>query len=133
MLKRGDAILMPKKYADATPHVWILLTDPAEDQAAIVNVTTLRNHPDQTVILKVGDHPYITHDSIIFYADARIVPVTPIEEGLKMNTPIFRKLESCSTELIKRISEGVFASDFTPNKVIDYCAKQWGTEKPSQS
>ena len=125
MLKRGDAVLMPK-YADATPHMWIVLTEPDGNlDVVIVNVTSLKNHLDQTAILKVGDHSYIKHDSVVLYADARIVPVTPIVDGLNLKTPLFRQLDPCSVELLKRISNGIFASDFTPNKVIEFCAKQW--------
>ena len=125
MLRRGDTVLMPK-YADATPHLWILLTEPdGNGDVVIVNVTSLKNHPDQTTILRVGDHSYIKHDSVVLYADARIVSAIPIVDGLKMNIPLFRKLDPCSDELLNRICKGVFASDFTPNKVINFCSKQW--------
>lgn len=87
MIKRGDAVLMPK-YADATPHMWIVLTAPdANNDVVIVNVTSLKNHADQTTILKVGDHPYIKHDSVVLYADARIVPAIPVTQGLDLKTP----------------------------------------------
>ncbi len=125
MLKPGDAVLMPK-YADATPHMWIVLTAPdGNSNIVIVNVTSLKNHPDQTTILKVGDHTYIKHDSVVLYADARIVSATHIIDGLNLKTPLFRQLDPCSDDLLKRICNGIFASDFTPNKVIDFCAKQW--------
>ena len=92
MLRRGDTVLMPK-YSDATPHLWILLTEPdGNGDVVIVNVTSLKNHPDQTTILKIGDHSYIKHDSVVLYADARIVSAIPIVDGLKMNFPYSENL-----------------------------------------
>ncbi len=71
----GDTFFMPAPGGAATPHLWIIVTqpDPQTHECAIVSVTTLRNSKDQTVILRVGDHPFIRHDSTIFYGDAMIV------------------------------------------------------------
>ena len=71
----GDTFLMPAPGGVATPHLWIVVTqpDPQTHLCAIVSVTTLRNSKDQPVILRRGDHPFIRHDSTIFYGDAMIV------------------------------------------------------------
>jgi hypothetical protein len=47
--------------------------DPVSNLCGIVSVPTFRNSKDQTVILRVGDHPFIRHESTIFYGDAMIV------------------------------------------------------------
>lgn len=67
----GDTFLMPAPGGIATPHLWIVVTepDPVSNLCGIVSVTTLRNSKDQTVILRVGDHPFIRHESTIFYGD----------------------------------------------------------------
>src|ERR1017187_7893408 len=56
----GDTFLMPAPGGVATPHLWIVVTqpDPQTHLCAIVSVTTLRNSKDQTVILRLGDHPF---------------------------------------------------------------------------
>jgi len=53
----GDTFLMPAPGGIATPHLWIVVTepDPVSNLCGIVSVTTLRNSKDQTVILRVGD------------------------------------------------------------------------------
>jgi len=50
----GDTFLTPAPGGMATPRRWISITEPAEVSrfCAIVNVTTLRNSRDQTVILR---------------------------------------------------------------------------------
>src|SRR2546421_8813104 len=70
----GDTFLMPAPGGQVTPHLWIVITqpDPQTHECAIVSVTTLRNSKDQTVILRVGDHCFIRHDSTIFYGDAML-------------------------------------------------------------
>src|SRR3989304_525042 len=121
MLKGGDTVFMPK-HADATPHLWVILTNPNVDGLiAIVNITSLNTQPDTTTILQVGDHPFIRHASVVLYSDARIAPLLPIEQGIKMNSGLFRQLDPCSDELLKKICNGIFVSDFTPNKVIEFC------------
>ena len=80
----GDTFLMPAPGGVATPHLWIVITQPATEShlCAVVSVTTLRNSKDQTVILRVGDHPFIRHDSTIFYGDAMIVDARRLEASL---------------------------------------------------
>jgi len=80
----GDTFLMPAPGGIATPHLWIVVTepDPASNLCGIVSVTTLRNSKDQTVILHVGDHPFIRHESTIFYGDAMIVDAQRLEARL---------------------------------------------------
>ena len=88
----------------------------------MVNATTLRSHSDTTVILKKGDHPYIVHDSVVFYADARIVDSRQIEAGIKAG--LFPQLAACSAALLKSVQAGLVQSPFTPNKVIDFFKKR---------
>jgi len=124
MLKCGDAAEMPKP-GQAVPHLWIIVTDPlaSSHEAVIVNVTTLRQHSDTTVVLKPGDHPYIQHDSVIFYADARLADVRNIQAGIDGGW--FRQYDACSPALLKRIQEGLLASKFTRNKIKDFCRARW--------
>src|ERR1035438_10358093 len=70
-MRCGDTLLIPAPGMGVTPHLWIIATEPVTDTqlCVIVNVTTLRNSRDQTVMLRKGDHPFITHDSAIFYGD----------------------------------------------------------------
>ena len=56
-------------------HLCIFLTDYADygkNQlvAVIVNVTSWREHKDQTLILQPGDHDFITKKSVIAYDNA---------------------------------------------------------------
>lgn len=124
MLKCGDTLEMPKR-GDSTPHLWILLTDPdpATGEVVIVNVTTKRSHSDTTVILQAGDHPYIDHESTIYYADAQIRDVRLMEQAIKEANPYVKPNAACSPELLQRVKDGVHQSKFTPNKIRKLIAK----------
>ena len=125
MLKAGDTVLMPKDL-DSTPHLWIISTDPdASRHVVIVNVTTLRPHSDRTTILKRGDHPYIEHDSVVFYADARIVDSANVENLVRLKGDLAIQCDACSDELLQRVRGGLLDSENTPNKVLAYCKAQW--------
>jgi len=121
----GDTFLMPAPGGAATPHLWIIVTqpDPQTHECAIVSVTTLRNSKDQTVILRVGDHPFIRHDSTIFYGDAMIVDARRLEAENAAGLALFR--EKCPPATLNLVQDGVAASPFTRPKVLRFCRDHW--------
>jgi len=124
-MKCGDTFLMPAPGGTATPHLWIVITepDPASHLSGIVSVTTLRNSKDQTVILRVGDHPFIRHESTIFYGDAMIVDAKRLESEIAAGLAIRRA--PCLAATLKLIQQGVSASPFTRPKFLRFCREQW--------
>ena len=121
----GDTFLMPAPGGAATPHLWIIVTqpDPQTHECAIVSVTTLRNSKDQTVILHVGDHPFIRHDSTIFYGDAMIVDARRLDNEIAAGLALAR--ENCSATTLKLVQDGVLASPFARPKFLRFCREQW--------
>lgn len=125
-MRCGDTFLMPAPGGTVTPHLWIAITepDPSSQLCAIVSVTTLRNSKDQTVILRIGDHPFIRHDSTISYGDAVIVDARRIEN--EIGTGLVVRRNPCSAETLKLVQQGVAASPFTRPKFQRFCREQWG-------
>ena len=124
-LKCGDTVYMPKLQG-GIPHLWILITEPDEaGGVAMVNITTPKSGADETVILDRGDHHRITHRSVVYYVDAKIVSVDSIEAAI--NGGVCVQCDACSLSLLRRIQAGVSKSRFTPRKVIEYCqrSKSW--------
>ena len=117
-MKSGDTFLMPAPgISNRTPHLWIVLTDPAEEDptVVIVSITTLRHGADQTMILGKGEHPFITRASCVFYADALLVDVRELDSKAKLGHIQMR--EPCSAQTLANVRAGILASDFTPQKV----------------
>lgn len=100
-MRCGDTLLIPAPGSDVIPHLWIIVTEPAPEthRCAIVSVTTLRYNKDQTVTLVPGDHPFIRHPSIVFYADAQIVDVRQLRADVLAR--VAEPREGCSPDLLK--------------------------------
>ena len=121
----GDTFLMPAPGGFATPHLWIVITEPEPDsyRCAIVSVTTLRNNKDQTVILGSGDHPFIRHQSTIFYGDGMIVDARRLEQELAAGLALRR--EKCSASTLGLVQTGLLASPYTRPKLLRFCQERW--------
>lgn len=122
----GDTFLMPAPGGIATPHLWIVITEPdkVSNLCGIVSVTTLRNAKDQTVILRPGDHPFIRHASTIFYGDALIVDAQRLENEIAPGLAV--RKDPCPPSTLKLVQQGVTASLFTRPKFVRFCRDQWG-------
>lgn len=122
----GDTFLMPAPGGLATPHLWIVITQPAPESqlCAVVSVTTLRNSKDQTVLLRPGDHPFIRHDSTIFYGDGMIVDARRVDAEIGAGLAI--RKEKCPPATLKLVQQGVLASPFTRPKFARFYREHSG-------
>lgn len=113
----GDTLLIPAPGGGETPHLWAILTKP-DPLCIIVSLTTLRHNKDQTVILRKGDHGFVNHETIVYYADAAIVDVDhlcqQVAEGLAL------RHESCRPDILRLMQDGILASEFTPRKIQNF-------------
>ena len=119
MLTCGDTFLIPKRGADVE-HLWIVITEPDADANAVCgSVTTKRSYSDTTVVLDVGDHPFINHESVIHYADARILDLQTVQAALDAHIRAFtcRSHKPCSPGLLARVQDGLLKSPY-PTKGI---------------
>ena len=109
----GDTFLMPAPGGVATPHLWIVVTqpDPQTHLCVIVSVTTLRNSKDQTIILRPGDHPFIRHDSAIFYGDAMIVDARRLDAEIAAGFALRRETCSQATLILESPASRLLQSD----------------------
>jgi hypothetical protein len=108
------------------PHLWFIITepDPESNQCVMVSLTTLRYGKDQTVILRAGDHSFITKDSIILFSDAMLVDANSITAQINAGT--IRQHDDCSPEALRLIQDGLLSSPQTPNKFLALCRRAWG-------
>ena len=104
-------------------HLHIFLTDPIGENPArvlVVNVTTYKHDKqDRTVVLNVGDHPFIQHESIIYFYNARIILADYAQQEIDRNG--FQYKEDVSDELYRRIINGLLTSRETPTDIKNFC------------
>ena len=131
MLAIGDTFLLPKK-ADSKEHLWIVITEERDGLAVGVNLTKVRDGCDMTVVVNPGDHPFVNCQSIALYQDSRMLNLKSLEELFKRQTQNFTcsTHAKCSDIFLKRLQGGLIGSPFTPNEILEFCAKEWGVQLP---
>ncbi len=116
MLAVGDTVLLPKPGQDKC-HLWVLVTagNPATGEVIIVNLTTERPHSDKTVVIKPGEHRFVGRPTVVFYADARLVPLAALEAAV--NQGIARQHDPLEPALLQRVQDGLLNSPLTPGRI----------------
>lgn len=118
---------------DTIPHLWIVSTDPALSveqaeggaQAILVSVTDSKNHPDRTLLLRPGDHPFIYKESIVLFAKSLIVSdIRKVQEGIDKG--YWPQQAGFSAEIVARIQRGILKSPYTPDKAKRFLERQLG-------
>jgi len=107
--------------SEPKPHLWIVITDPIGNPptVAIVPLRTKRRHSDTTVVLDVGDHPFIRHPTVVHYSDLQVVRVSAILRCIRDRHA--QLVEDVSEELLERIRNGLERSPFTVKAHLEYC------------
>ena len=127
-LNCGDTFLIPKSARD-TEHLWIIVTeiDASTNRAVCVNVTTRQSYSDTTLVLQVGDHAFIQHESVVNYSDAREMPIDLVEQALQTRTNQFvcERRDPCTAALLNRIQQGLITSKQTPKDIKARCKMLW--------
>ena len=110
-------------------HLFILLTDPYKNAnmddscALMVSLSTIRiGVPyDPTCILYEGDHPFIKHESYVFYQKARLENAVKILRGVKSGQLIPQ--DPIDQGVFARVCKGLQESRLTPPKYLDFYQK----------
>ena len=100
------------------PHLHIVISPIINGKVLLVNITSPKHDSDLTCVLKVGDHPFLTHDSVINYGDATDSEVELLK--LSIRTKLITPKDPVSEELLKRIQAGALNSPALPQKFIKY-------------
>jgi len=82
VLRAGNTFYSPTPD-NRIPHLWIVLSDPDDDGFAIcASVTSAQDDSERTTVCKKGDHPLISHESVIFYVDAHEIDMIAVDVAL---------------------------------------------------
>ena len=129
-MQAGDTFFIPTPD-NPIRHLWIVLTGPDPNGRAVcVNVTSLGDHiADTTVVLDMGDHPFLEKRSVVLYAKAALLDIRAIEAvlGNPDSRSKWRQFDPCSPELLERVRRGLLASKHTKRAIKDYCKPLWGS------
>jgi hypothetical protein len=128
---RRASILIPSgpEGDQERKHLFILLTDPYKNinmddsWILMVSLSTIRTGVphDPTCILYVGDHPFIKHESYVFYQKARLENADKILRGVKSGQLIPQ--DPIDRSVFARVCKGLQESRLTPPKYLDFYLK----------
>ena len=110
----GDTFLLEDREVDS--HLWVVLSHPQEnrDAVVIVNLTSLGTLKDQSCLLDVGDHPWISHPTCVQYADAKCVSEETIDRLVAAGH--LKPREPAADALLAKILRGAALTDAMPIK-----------------
>lgn len=105
-------------------HLWFILSDPSPEQMLAVMLVSLKPHSDKTLILTVGDHPFIQHDSALDYSNVSLFTISKLNAALASSRCIPHP--NMSNGLLKRVRAAVLASQRTPDAMLKICRERFG-------
>lgn len=107
-------------------HLFILITDPIENcdtkikETLMVSLSTIKpqNPFDDTCIIRPNEHPFIKHDSFVFYRKTAIQDCNKLIIGV--NKGIFEAKGIIESTVFNRICNGIESSRYTPQKCLKF-------------
>lgn len=102
----------------STRHLWVVLTDPDDEveHVAMVNLTTRREHSDDTVILRPGDHSFVKRETAVHYQDARLFSARALIDAVKKGSAT--KHLPMRQNVLQKLQDGIKQSRHTPANVV---------------
>jgi hypothetical protein len=95
-------------------HLWIIISDPKLDaqDVLIVNLTSLAPRKEQSCVLRVGDHPWIRHDTCVNYGDSKVTTLDKLVDARDANALMIQS--PVRPDILQRIRESAMNSTKLP-------------------
>lgn len=125
----GDTFILTHATGP-TPHLWVILWGPegGAQSFIMVSLSTMKPHSDQTVLIQVGEHPFIQHDTCAVYSDVRKTTAEKLQQ-IEVSRQLARR-DRASPQLLEKLRKGLFASVRTPNAMREIAGSQFGAGAP---
>lgn len=120
----GTTFVLAKDFSVIDNHLWVVLSDADAfpQQIVLVSVTTHTPEKDQACPIARGEHPWITHDSCVSYAHAKVVSLAFLLERKDKGSLILQ--DPISANLLERIRQQSGDSTTLPLAVADLLIEQ---------
>lgn len=104
----GDTFLSPSPSSPDIRHLYVVITAVRGGRFAVVNITSQSPEKEQTCILQQGDHPFLRHESVVNYGDARFFEQHLVQHATAAG--LIAPQERIDAKLLERIQKGALAS-----------------------
>lgn len=114
-MKAGDTFHV-RSPSSTKSHLYIVVTGvDAKGNLVIANVTTQDQGKDQSCVLNVGDHPFLTRESVVNYAEALIAKEENVLSGARGG--VVQHDVPVPHDVLNRVQQGAIASPHTEIRV----------------
>jgi hypothetical protein len=114
----GDTFIYNDEYDDVG-HLHVIITNPDKyGRVVTVSVTSRHKKSDAMVPLEIGDHPYITHSSVVTFAYAKVRTLSEIDAVIANGDADAK--EPMDEKFLRRCRSGISESEFTPYEVVEF-------------
>jgi hypothetical protein len=103
-------------------HLFVFVTGAFEDEngvpsVALVPLSSRKDYMlgDPTVVLRAGDHPFITKETWVCYRKAAVMAAEGLAKDIESGKIILK--EPMKEEVLQRVKQGVCRSPYTPRRV----------------
>lgn len=119
----GACLLVPSGRGDKS-HLFTVVLGPkllaghgGQQQVVMVSVTTVKpDFPhDPACVIQAGEHPFIDHESYVYYREPRVEAVDHVERMIQ--TMGWQPKEPCSQALCEKILQGLKVSKRVPRHI----------------
>ena len=119
MLTIGSTLVIYTPPKCESEHLYIIIAiQKSTGKALVVNVTSFKKGCDTSCILRIGQHKFLNHTSIVNYADAQIVEISILDDLLKRK--LIKPHDPVSSIQLKRIQQCGLTSSALPTKFLDF-------------
>ena len=107
---------------DERGHLWLVLsTATVGGDVAVANLTThgreRRNCDERCLLIRSVEHPYVAHDSCVFWRGAFLTSIEWLRRGVDNRS--YRTSTPLGPELLERIRRDAIAARLTPPDLRD--------------
>ena len=113
-MKLGDTFLITKPGKTLDSHLWVVLSDPAQnaDKILIVNVTTHKGmNVDESCILEIGDHPWIKKKSYVHYLESEVKVIKASDYAALLYEALINPQQPFRPDVLARVLNGAAVTD----------------------
>jgi len=108
-------------------HLWVVITRPTtQGEIAMVNFATRRPPCDDSCIIAVGEHPFVTSETIILYSRGQMTTDAFLEHAKQHF--IIQERSPVSDALLERIQLGALDSTYTKQAIQNAVLETLGME-----
>ena len=128
-MEAGDTFLIKDRFG--IRHLYVVVSDPQKlpdirftEHVFLVMFTSREEHKEDVCVLKQGEHPSITHDTVIAY---KIPPA--LFESLSVlqklqDNGIMKQRQPVSPEILSKIREGYLRSRYKKSDIENFLCRQ---------